>query len=252
MIGEISTAYANLANPEDQVALIFDRYGASLLNGTSMIEADRLPYVDSSKLSLETYSNNLSATTACLEEAYELKIDSVQSPRSFERSHYLSVPLILQDEGSKQCWTTCIASIRGYYGNTTTIDDVYEFTNVTKYLAQDTEQVETHFDNYQLLTQYINPYLYSFYELRAVISLDEYPIYAHLEHGGGTGHAVVIRGFYVNQDPIENEQGSISYMDPLDGLYASCSVVDDTFNYIRRGTNKPEYAMSDFLIVYEE
>ncbi len=39
-------------------------------------------------------------------------------------------------------------------------------------------------------------------------------------------------------------------MDPLDGLYASCSVADDTFTYVRRGT-LTSYPMTDFLIVYE-
>ena len=52
---------------------------------------------------------------------------------SFNNQKYLSVPLIKQKTGSKQCWAACVASIRGYYGTSTTIDQVYNFANVTKY-----------------------------------------------------------------------------------------------------------------------
>ena len=248
---QISTAYAGNNVVQDSVALLFDQKGAYLINNDKALMVESAAVIDDEKLTLDDYKGNLRVPTSQIQKKMHLEVNSVVKARAYESSHYLSVPLITQAANSKQCWAACIASIRGYYGTPTTIDDVYNFTGVTKYNGALVNDVEGFLENYSFSPEYVADSFYSWHDLRYDISEDGCPIYANCQYTMITGHAVVIRGFYVNQNSSATGWGSISYMDPSNGLYASSSVTSDYFYYVPRGTIGESYAMRDFLVVYD-
>ena len=251
MIAQVSTAYAvayaQEENPGTQVALIFDDQSAYLYTNSGLIEAAVNSYSTPERVSVEEYEGVLAAPVTTSLQAQSTLSVSVTSaaqsrnlnPRSFETQEFLMVPKIKQTAGTAQCWAACIASIRSYYGTATTINNVYDFSGATKYVAKNIHFAKAVLEDYGFS---VTPYLLNglnFYQLRIEIAINGNPVYGActIDENTNQGHAIVLRGFmcYTN---VTSVLGTISYMDPQTGDYAASYVqTDGKLDYVPEGTS---------------
>ena len=249
---QISTDYAETYEDEgtpSEVALVFDDTAAYVVTEQKSMLAAVSPNVIPGRESIQTCSGGVNVNRTDLTAKHAIGSASTYSTRSFDNQYYLQVPCIQQAENSLQCWAACIASIRGYYGTTTTIDDVYTKAGVTKYLGADIYTAESTLKSYGFTVTWRWDGSYNWYQLRTAICLNETPIYTGCTYSTTSGHAVVIRGFYVYQNI--SQVGIISYMDPATGTYVASSVATDgDFYYVPSGSSA-QYTMSSFLEVAE-
>lgn len=245
---EYAADYANAKVVDERVALIFDKSGAYVFSGGKFIEAAKAPVVQSNRISISEYQGKIS-TKAVLHGSETISVEKQKSVAraSFNNQKYLSVPLIKQKSGSLQCWAACIASIRGYYGTSTTIDQVYNFANVTKYNGATVAKSKSVLEKYRFTVKQYYDSTFNWYQLRTEIYSYENPIFAGCKYNATQGHAIVIRGYYV----YENAEGLgvIGYMDPATGKYAASSVSTDYKFYYISNDNGKSYRITDFLSV---
>ena len=179
-----------------------------------------------------------------------LETDGYATPftHPFEGQYYLQVPCIKQAKGSLQCWAACIASIRGYYGTSTTIDEVYDMSDVLKYNGANVFDVSNTLERFGFNVN-CSWGRYSWLSLRNAIYYNGTPIYGHIGYTDDDAHAVVIRGYDVNQRESSVGLGLISYMAPADGAYCTSIVYNDyEFIYVPSSTSTP-YTIEAFLEV---
>lgn len=259
---QISTEYAevyeNATNAGNEIALLFDENKAYIVADEEVIEAAVSTGDIAARVSLDEYEgiinpeksflNSQNTRSVGTDGASEFTLDS-----DFNKQGYISIPGIKQATGSKQCWAACIASIRGYYGNQTTIDDVYNFSMVPKYEDRDIITARAVMTKYGLVTQYYTGGFFNFYQMRTEIHTNERPIFTackfKVDEWTTLGHAVVIRGYYVYENA--NELGIISYMDPTTGAYGATSVATDSKFYYIPSDNSVKYTMDAFAAAYK-
>jgi len=223
-----SDEYYDLDLQEEQIALVFS-------------DNDVLFYSDETGLHThikeQAYIINSRVETISITPNVSLNLQkSSLSNLRFSNQKYLSVPQIQMTSGSMQCWAACIASVRGYYGTYTTIDDVYNFTGITKYNGQTIIECSDHLDDYNLsYIEYFYMNSFNWYVLRTEIDSFDSPIMASCTYGYNSnnqpiGHMVLIRGYYSYTNVPQ--LGIISYMDPATGYYGASTVGSNTdFNY---------------------
>ncbi|WP_458861731.1 papain-like cysteine protease family protein [Acidaminobacterium chupaoyuni] len=250
---EYANAYAGDTNISTEIALLFDCNAAYIYtDGIGLVQVAISPDTITGRVSCEKYTGTFVLATAQLNSERPLSVnvdasERSQTTRSFDNQYYLSVPGIQQASGSLQCWAACIASIRGYYGTTTTIDDVYEFSGITKYLGANIYTSAIVLEDYGFSLTWYWDGSFNWYQLRTEIYFNESPFFVSCSYSGGSGHAVVLRGYYVYQNI--SQVGIISYMDPVTGSYAASSVATDgDFYYVPSGSST-QYTMSGFLAV---
>ncbi|MEA4920300.1 MAG: papain-like cysteine protease family protein [Clostridiaceae bacterium] len=253
---QISTEYAKAYEAVDtfstEVALLFDNNAAYIYTDTGVTQAAISPNEISGRVSIKDYDATLTPMTAPLssQRTLSVRVDSERNSRttrSFDNQKYLSVPGVRQAAGSLQCWAASIASIRGYYGTTTSIDNVYNFSGITKYLGANIYTAADVLEDYGFnLTWYWNG-SFNWYQLRTEIYYNESPFFVACSYSNSSGHAVVLRGYYVYENI--SQVGIISYMDPVTGNYAASSVATDgDFYYVPSGSSS-QYTMNGFLAV---
>lgn len=249
---QISTNYAKTYESEGatgEVALIFDETAAYVVTEQDVLIAAVSPNEIPGRESIQDLSGGTNINRTELVANRAIGGASTYSTQSFDNQYYLQVPCIQQAENSLQCWAACIASIRGYYGTTTTIDDVYTKAGVTKYLGADIYKAASTLESYGFTLTWRWDGSFNWYQLRTALYLNETPIYTGCTYSTTIGHAVVIRGFYVYQNI--SQVGIISYMDPATGTYVASSVATDgDFYYVPSGSSA-QYTMSSFLEVAE-
>lgn len=249
---QVSTEYAtayNHAGASGDVALIFDSSAAYISTEEEILLAAKAPNEISNRGNLSSFSglNNINREKLSAKRAIVSK--NVSSPRSFDNQYYLAVPCVQQAANSLQCWAACIAAIRGYYDTETTIDQVYTKAGVPKYNGVNIYKAAATLEDYNYTLDWYWDGGYNWYQLRTAIYFYERPIYTACTYAATSGHAVVIRGFYVYQNI--SQVGIITYMDPAVGRYVSSSVATDgDFYYVPSGSSA-QYTMSTFLEVIE-
>lgn len=245
---EYAEDYAKMRITDRQVSLIFDRTSAYVFSGDEFIEAAKAPEITTDRVNVSEYKGLLPAG-ATLDRAEMISVEKAApiTRASFNNQKYLSVPLIKQKSGSMQCWAACIAAIRGYYGTSTTIDQVYNFANVTKYNGATVAKSKSVLEKYGFTVRQYYSDTFNWYQLRTEIYSYESPIFAGCKYNSSTGHAIVIRGYYVyeNADGL----GIIGYMDPATGKNAASSVSTDYKFYYVSSDNGKSYRITDFLAV---
>lgn len=241
--------YINNLSDSNKVALLFDCDSAYIVSDNTIDKIAVSPNTIPDMASIELCGNNIQLEKATLEGEYILTVEGFPAAQGFDTQHALMVPRIKQAAGSMQCWAACIASIRGYYGISTTIKDVYD--KIGWNIADN--QGANIYDSANVLEQYGFSLdwnwnkQFNWWQLRDAICLKECPIFASCSLSTVSGHAVVIRGFYVNQNI--SQPGVITYMDPAVGEYiASAVATDGDFRYVPSGSSK-SYVMDAFLIV---
>ncbi|MCF0150030.1 MAG: hypothetical protein HUJ80_01310 [Firmicutes bacterium] len=248
---QISTDYAKCYEESvlTEIAFVFDDTSAYVVTEQDTIMVATAPNPMPERGSIQNYSGRINLNRTELIAKYAVGGGCINSTRSFDNQYYLQVPCIQQAANSLQCWAACIASIRGYYGTTTTIDDVYTKAGVTKYLGANIYTASNTLESYGFTVTNRWAGSYNWYQLRTAIYSNETPVYAGCSYTQTSGHAVVIRGFYVYQNI--SQVGIISYMDPVTGTYVASSVATDgEFYYVPSGGDA-QYTMSSFLEVAE-
>lgn len=249
---QISTDYAKAYEAEGaigEVSLVFDDTAAYVITEQDTLIAAVAPNIIPGRENIQNLSGGTNINRTALVAKRAIGEASTYSTQSFDNQYYLQVPCIQQAENSLQCWAACIASIRGYYGTTTTIDDVYTKAGVTKYLGADIYKAASTLESYGFALTWRWDGSFNWYQLRTAIYSNETPIYTGCTYSTTSGHAVVIRGFYVYQNI--SQVGIISYMDPATGTYVASSVATDgDFYYVPSGSSA-QYTMSSFLEVAE-
>lgn len=250
---EYANAYAGDANTSTEIALFFDSNAAYIYtDDIGLVQVATSPDTITGRVSCKEYTDAFVLDTEQLNSQYPLSVnidasERTQTTRSFDNQYYLSVPSIQQASGSLQCWAACIASIRGYYGTTTTIDDVYNFSGITKYLGANVYTAANVLENYGFSLTWYWDGSFNWYQLRTEIYANESPFFVACSYSNSNGHAVVLRGYYVYQNI--SQVGIISYMDPVTGSYAASSVATDgDFYYVPSGSSA-QYTMNTFLAV---
>lgn len=256
MIVQISTEYAEkyaeLEQLDDEVALIFDESSAYIYtNNTAIITAtssDRISHrINIKDIKESGITINPMTTLLAKKTTIPIKKNAYVTRSAFDNQKYLSVPLIKQAANSLQCWAACIASIRGYYGKSTTIDQVYNFADVTKYKGATLAKCKSVLQKYGFKVTEYSQSFFNWYQLRTEIYTYENPIFAECKYNNSLGHAVVVRGYYVNSQA--SGIGIISYMDPSTGKYGASSVEKDYGFYYVSSANSKKYSMDCFLSV---
>lgn len=248
---QVSAEYAKAYDATDDVngkiALIFDDTAAYIATENQIVKASVSPNHIQHRESLDSYTGAMNIETVELEADYAVGTLNRYSVQRSSNQYYLQVPCIKQDPGSWQCWAACVASIRGYYGTATTIDNVYDKAGVTKYNGADIYVAANTLNAYGFKTTYQWRGSYNWYQLCTAIDFNHAPIYTSCQTGDKAGHAVVIRGFYVYQNI--SQVGIISYMDPATGTYVASTVeTDGDFYYVASG-DVQKYQMVGFLEV---
>ena len=253
--------YAESSCKDKNFALIFDRDGAYFYADGDVELAAASTYDMPSLSRIKEHPDMAVQSTADLRPQHVLTVvrDNIVSTQSderdpFETYQYLNVPTVKQAKDSQQCWAACIASARGYYGVSTTIDDVYNFSGVKKYNGATIYVATTTLVKYgfeENSTWYWRDSL-SWYQLRTEIVFNESPLFTACYYGTNSdgaeiGHAVLLRGFLVYRNV--SQLGAISYMDPATGTYVASSVSDQhDYNYVASGNVGP-FEMSTFIAI---
>ncbi len=256
-IVQISTAYAKAYNGdigvEEDVALVFDDSSSYIIAESDIIKVSSSPNIILERGSLEKHMDTINIEKNGLEAMCDvgLETDGDVTPlvHPFEGQYYLPVPCIRQAKDSLQCWAACIASIRGYYGTPTTIDEVYDMAGIRKYNAAPLHDASYTLEKFGFNLNWGNDGGYSWLSLRNAIYYNETPIYCHIGYSDKAAHAIVIRGYYVNLRDTSAGLGLISYMDPVDGAYCTSVVKKDCEFYYVPSSNPTEYIIDTFLEV---
>jgi len=255
IIVQITTEYAKIYNRDsggkEDLCLVFDDSAAYILTESDVIKAATFPNITAGRGSLEQNMDVINAELGELAAVCTVGTDAdICNPyviHPFDSQDSLQVPSIQQAANSWQCWAACIASIRGYYGTTTTIDNVYDISGVTKYNGANVYTAANTLEAYGFKLNWGWDGSYNWFNLRNAICFNRTPIYAHISYTPTTAHAVVIRGYYVFQ--TAEGLGIITYMDPADGEYGASIVSNDCeFYYVPNG-NSAQYTMATFLEV---
>ena len=253
---QYASAYEGTFTPDSSVALIFDAESVYLYaNGQLTKAADSLD-ATANRVNINDYSGEITLPSSVQTETVVLQIEaptgmSTRALSDYDNQFYLNVPNILQNANSNECWAACVASISGYYGNSTTIDAVLEFyqeydSNFDPENGGSIADAKIVLRHYGFSPTLVVSDIFNWHKLRLELCHYENLIYAACTYSNNRGHAVVIRGFYVYHNI--NQLGIITYMDPLVGSSVSSTVATDyAFNYVPSGSLY-SYPMESFLV----
>lgn len=257
---QISTQYAKAYNKseadEKNISLLFDDDSTFILAGDKVIEAAVTSVKSRARTDIAEFNNRARMSqmeTLCLDNASsEIIRDGIdtEDTGTFNQC-YLSVPCVQQASGSKECWASCVAAILGYYEYSTTIEEVYgkigwDYDSERGGRIEDAAlAMEAYGEEFSDLHWY--SYGLTWWNLRTEIFLNRDPLFAECAYSEYTGHAVVVRGFYVYQNI--SQLGIIAYMDPVVGEYLASSVATDgDYYYVPSGTTN-QFPMTRFWAV---
>lgn len=227
------------------IALVFDKSLGYIISGGTAQELKTASYAmvnnravfkaaDASALELK---NEVVEKTTALTKTDPVKQSIIETPmsRAIPIQSYITVTGYAQQR-TLSCWAACVRSIGKYYTNITKTEaQIYSYCGITYNNLNGgtvTDAQDALDGLYGVYASTYNFHGYMSFAAYCSIIYAGYPMFAETYPSvGGTGHAIVLRGYYDYQS--SSNVGIINFMDPATGNNTATNVqTNKNYHYI--------------------